>query len=69
MRIVPLPSVTRLFLVAVFLHVVAGPAAAAPEGQLTYAVHITLVTRWLDPVDLEGLITRSSSSTRCTMPS
>jgi len=56
-RIVPLPSVTRLFLVAVLLHVFAGPAAAAPEGQLTYAVHITLVTRWLDPVDLEGLVT------------
>jgi hypothetical protein len=55
--IVSLSSVTRLVLVAVCLLVFAGPATAAPEGQLTYAVHITLVTRWLDPVDLEGLIT------------
>ncbi len=48
---------SRLVLAALFLLVFVGPAAAAPEGQLTYAVHITLVTRWLDPVDLEGLIT------------
>ena len=57
MPIVRLSSVTRLVLVAVCVLVFAGPATAAPEGQLTYAVHITLVTRWLDPVDLEGLIT------------
>jgi peptide/nickel transport system substrate-binding protein len=45
------------FLIAVLVLAVVGPAAAAPQGQLTYAVHITLVTRWLDPSELEGLIT------------
>ncbi len=33
------------------------PAAAASEGQLTYAVHITLAARWLDPGEMEGIIT------------
>ena len=32
-------------------------AAAGPEGQLTWAVHTTLVPAWLDPVDLPGVIT------------
>ena len=27
----------------------AGPAAAAPEGTVTWGVHITLASRWLDP--------------------
>ena len=46
-----------LLLVVVVAVLGAGPVTAAPEGQLTYAVHITLVMRWLDPGDLEGLIT------------
>ncbi len=33
------------------------PAQAAPEGTLTWGVHVTLVTRWLDPAEAEGLIT------------
>src|SRR5438270_2173658 len=34
------------------------PAAAAPtDGTLTWGVHVTLVNRWLDPGDTEGLIT------------
>ena len=36
---------------------VAGPAAAAPEGTLTYGVHITLASRWLDPGEVEGIAT------------
>ncbi len=47
----------RLLLVAILVLALTAPALAAPEGQLTYAMHITLVTRWLDPGDLEGLIT------------
>ena len=35
----------------------AGPAAAAPEGTLTWGVHVTLATRWLDPSDTEAFIT------------
>jgi peptide/nickel transport system substrate-binding protein len=49
-------SIRPLVLLAIVLLSV-GSATAGPEGQLTYAVHITLVTRWLDPLDLEGLIT------------
>ena len=35
------------------------PAAleAAPEGQMSFAVHVTLAPRWLDPVDTESAIT------------
>ncbi len=33
------------------------PATAAPEGTLTIGVHVTLVNRWLDPGETEGLIT------------
>src|SRR5436309_7660123 len=33
------------------------PALAAPEGTLTVGVHVTLVSRWLDPAETEGLIT------------
>jgi peptide/nickel transport system substrate-binding protein len=33
------------------------PAAAAPEGTMTWGVHITLASRWLDPAETEGIIT------------
>src|SRR2546422_1869158 len=43
---------------------VAGPAAdapagraAAPEGTMTWGVHITLASRWLDPGGTEGIAT------------
>jgi peptide/nickel transport system substrate-binding protein len=32
------------------------PAAAAPEGTLTWGVHVTLAARWLDPGDTEAFI-------------
>ena len=35
----------------------AGPAAAAPEGTMTWGVHITLASRWLDPAETEGIAT------------
>jgi peptide/nickel transport system substrate-binding protein len=36
-----------------------GPTAAgaAPEGQMTWAVHVTLAPRWLDPGETESAIT------------
>src|SRR5262249_44581215 len=37
--------------------VAANPAQAAPEGQITWGVHTTLVPGWFDPVDLPGVIT------------
>jgi peptide/nickel transport system substrate-binding protein len=36
---------------------VAHPVAAAPEGTMTWGVHITLASRWLDPAETEGIIT------------
>jgi len=35
----------------------APPALAAPEGTMTWGVHITLASRWLDPAETEGIIT------------
>jgi peptide/nickel transport system substrate-binding protein len=32
-------------------------APAAPEGTMTWGVHITLASRWLDPAETEGIIT------------
>src|SRR2546428_13885810 len=36
---------------------VAAPAAAAPEGQLTWGVHISLAPTWFDPAETQELIT------------
>src|ERR1700751_5136389 len=33
--------------------------AAAPSGQLTVGVHITLAPTWLDPAETAGIITPS----------
>ena len=35
----------------------AAPAAAAPEGQLTWAVHVSLAPTWFDPAETSGIIT------------
>jgi peptide/nickel transport system substrate-binding protein len=45
--------------VAVVLGLVAlaGPAAAAPEGQIVWGVHFTLAPTWLDPADTPAMIT------------
>ena len=32
-------------------------AGAAPEGQMSWAVHVTLAPRWLDPGETESAIT------------
>jgi peptide/nickel transport system substrate-binding protein len=43
-------------LVALLLTAVAGPAVAAPEGTLTWGLHVTLAAKWLDPSDTEAFI-------------
>src|SRR6266581_5432351 len=35
----------------------AGPALAADDGTMTIGLHVTLVSRWLDPAETEALIT------------
>ena len=49
-------GVAALILLALILSVPRS-AAAAPEGQLTWAVHITLAPVWFDPAEQQGLIT------------
>ena len=53
-------SLNRLGLVVATGLLVLGtyrPVAAAPEGTVTWGVHITLASRWLDPAETEGIIT------------
>src|SRR5262245_36550031 len=33
------------------------PAAAAPEGQVTWGVHISLAPSWFDPAETPGIVT------------
>src|SRR5215475_12270454 len=33
------------------------PAAAAPDGQMVWAVHISLAPTWFDPAETSGIIT------------
>ena len=46
-----------MFVAALLILGVAHPATAAPEGTMTWGVHITLASRWLDPAETEGIIT------------
>ena len=43
-------------LFVLLLSVPAGPVVAAPEGTLTWGLHVTLAARWLDPSDTEAFI-------------
>ncbi len=48
----------RSWLVVLLAVSVVTPALAAPEpGTMVWGVHVTLVSRWLDPGETEGLIT------------
>ena len=48
----------RLVLALVALAIaVNAPAAAAPQGQLTIGVHISLAPTWFDPAETSGIIT------------
>src|SRR5262245_11841692 len=42
-------------LVLLAVLVVAAPGAAAPEGQITWAVHVTLAPTWFDPAETPGI--------------
>jgi len=49
----------RSGVVLIFLIAVAGasPAAAAPEGQMIWGVHVSLAPTWFDPAETSGIIT------------
>ncbi|HJV58897.1 MAG TPA: ABC transporter substrate-binding protein [Methylomirabilota bacterium] len=52
------PTVLATLIVLLCLLVPLGPAlAAGPEGQLTWAVHISLAPTWFDPAETPGMIT------------
>src|SRR6266481_383026 len=42
---------------ALVLIAAGSPALAAPEGQMTWGVHITLAPTWFDPAETLGIIT------------
>jgi peptide/nickel transport system substrate-binding protein len=46
-----------LALVAVLVLLNPAAAGAAAEGQLTWAVHISLAPTWFDPAETPGMIT------------
>ena len=52
-----LAAACPLLAVTLLASQVTAPAAAAPEGQVTYAFHVTLAPRWLDPGETESAIT------------
>ena len=54
----PLLARSRIVTLAalLLLPALARPAAAAPEGTMTWGLHVTLVTKWLDPADTEAFI-------------
>src|SRR5216117_788874 len=50
----------RAVALVVFVALVGGagaPATAAPEGQVTWAVHVSLAPTWFDPAETPGVIT------------
>jgi peptide/nickel transport system substrate-binding protein len=46
-----------MLLIAATLMAGAPSAGAAPEGQMTWAVHISLAPTWFDPAETSGIIT------------
>ena len=36
---------------------IAAPALAAPEGQMTWGVHVSLAPTWFEPAETQGIIT------------
>jgi peptide/nickel transport system substrate-binding protein len=50
--------IRRALITALLLVLVASsPAVGAPEGQLTWAVHVSLAPAWFDPAETAGIIT------------
>jgi peptide/nickel transport system substrate-binding protein len=57
----PVRALARLVLLALLITggaaVQPAPAAAAPEGQMTWAVHVSIAPTWFDPAETPGIIT------------
>jgi len=50
-------ALRRLAVVTITFLALVHPVMAAPEGTMTWAVHISLAPRWFDPGEAEGIIT------------
>ena len=61
-------SLAAMALVVTLILSVLAPATAvaAPEGQMTWAVHVSLTPTWFDPAETVGIVTPFSSSMPCT---
>ena len=46
-----------LAVLSIVLAAMVGPAAAAPDGQMTWAVHVSLAPTWFDPAETPALLT------------
>ena len=57
MRIEVVRRLAVVLILSLAITLPASRAAAAPEGTMTWGVHITLASRWLDPAETEGIIT------------
>ena len=53
----PRTTVVLLLVLALLAGAALPALAAPPDGTLAIGVHVTLVSRWLDPGDTEALIT------------
>ncbi len=51
------PAVLTLALLLIVSLVAPGVATASPDGQLTWAVHVTMAPTWFDPAETLGIIT------------
>src|SRR5947207_12484379 len=47
---------TAVFVLTILASGIA-PAAAAPEGQVTWGIHISLAPTWFDPAETTGIVT------------
>ncbi|PYN90370.1 MAG: hypothetical protein DMD87_02440 [Candidatus Rokuibacteriota bacterium] len=50
-------SIAVLTLVSTILAGGVAAAAAAPEGQMTWGIHVSLVPTWFDPAETTGIVT------------
>src|SRR5262245_41280270 len=56
-RSFPLTALVVVAVVMLVASLAATPALGAPEGQLTWAFHVSLAPTWVDPAETPGLIT------------
>jgi peptide/nickel transport system substrate-binding protein len=50
-------GLSATILVLLIVAIAVSPVGAAPEGQMTWAVHVSLAPTWFDPAETSGIIT------------